>query len=224
MVRLEPNLRVGETRQVRPAAVCAWSRSAISRLLRGRAVVPESVGLDDEPEIGPEEVDLEAVDTLPVLGSERPASCAMGQEATLELGVGKDERADGRGSRARHARRVDRGCGARAGSQLAPGPSRSRLSASLIAASSWLGIRPAMSISVQIGVVTGIPRASSCRPQSAIAGGALRCQGCGGGRVRHGSSTAPPWLRPTIPKARRALRWLSTAPGPHRRTAAIQRP
>jgi hypothetical protein len=34
----------------------------VSGLLSGRAVVAQAVGLDDEAEVGPPEVDLEAVD------------------------------------------------------------------------------------------------------------------------------------------------------------------
>jgi hypothetical protein len=36
----------------------------IARLLGGRSVVAEAVGLDDEPEAGPEEVDAKAVHPL----------------------------------------------------------------------------------------------------------------------------------------------------------------
>jgi hypothetical protein len=40
------------------------SRDHVPKLRRGRAVVAEAVRLDDQPEVRPEEIDLEIVDAL----------------------------------------------------------------------------------------------------------------------------------------------------------------
>src|SRR3954470_16753437 len=56
------HLVVGEAKRGEPGGGVDLEPECIARLRRGRAVVPPAVGLDDEAEVGPEEVDLELVD------------------------------------------------------------------------------------------------------------------------------------------------------------------
>jgi hypothetical protein len=64
----------------------------IPRLLRRRAVISEAVGLDDEPEFRPVEIDLEAVHAASGPGLGKAGSTSDRQEPALELGVGERER------------------------------------------------------------------------------------------------------------------------------------
>ena len=64
---------------------------AVACLLSGSAVVTQAVGLDDEPELRPEEVDPEAVDVGAGLGERQPGRARQRLEAALELGVGEGE-------------------------------------------------------------------------------------------------------------------------------------
>jgi hypothetical protein len=67
--------------------------ATIAGLLRGRAVVAQPIGLDDQPQVGPEEVDAE---TIEVLASERNRQSRLGrerQEEPLELRIGESKRA-----------------------------------------------------------------------------------------------------------------------------------
>ena len=63
----------------------------VTRLLRGRAVVAQAVGLDHEAEVRPVEVDAEAVE--PLLGQRRRQARPPGdrEKAALELRVGQGE-------------------------------------------------------------------------------------------------------------------------------------
>jgi len=65
----------------------------ITRLLGRRPVVAKPIGLDDQTEIRPEEIDLEAVDPAPGERQGKPSRFDHGQEASLELGVGEAEAA-----------------------------------------------------------------------------------------------------------------------------------
>src|SRR5437899_599166 len=64
---------------------------AVSGLLCGRAVVAEAVGLDDQPEVRPVEVDLEAVHPRLRLWLWEAGPACDGEEDALELGGCKDE-------------------------------------------------------------------------------------------------------------------------------------
>src|SRR5688572_6609468 len=66
---------------------------AVACLLRGRTVVTQAVGLDDEAEVGPVEIDLEAIDPRPRQGPGKAGPPREWQEAPLELRVGERERA-----------------------------------------------------------------------------------------------------------------------------------
>jgi hypothetical protein len=66
---------------------------AVAFLLRGRPVVAQAVGLDDETQGGPIEVDLEPVDPRSRLRHPEPRSSRNRQESTLELGLREPERA-----------------------------------------------------------------------------------------------------------------------------------
>jgi hypothetical protein len=61
VVRLVPDLRVGEPQRREAGGDVRLVSEAVSSLLGGGAVVTQAVGLDYEPDVGPVEVDLEAV-------------------------------------------------------------------------------------------------------------------------------------------------------------------
>jgi hypothetical protein len=63
----------------------------IACLLRWSAVVRQPVSLDDQAEIGPEEVDTEATDVLPRQRVWQSRFLDDAQEAALELGVGESK-------------------------------------------------------------------------------------------------------------------------------------
>jgi hypothetical protein len=65
----------------------------VAGLLGRRAVIADAVGLDDQPERAPVEVDLEAVDPGARLGQRQAGAAGDREESPLELGVGEGERA-----------------------------------------------------------------------------------------------------------------------------------
>jgi len=66
----------------------------VFRLLGGGAVVAQAVGLDDQAEVGPVEVDVESVELDLRLGLGQADAAADRPEALLELRVGERERAE----------------------------------------------------------------------------------------------------------------------------------
>jgi hypothetical protein len=65
----------------------------ISRLLRRRAVVSQSIGLDDQTQLGPEEIHAKAVDMSAGLRRWQASSLDQSEKSPLELGVGQPENA-----------------------------------------------------------------------------------------------------------------------------------
>jgi hypothetical protein len=63
----------------------------VASLLRGRPVIAQPVGFDDETEVRPVEVDLETVDVDLSLRLPEPGPPCDRQKETLEPGVGKRE-------------------------------------------------------------------------------------------------------------------------------------
>ena len=220
---LEANLRAREAQRSQPGRGVRLVAHPILGLLRRRAVVAQAVGLHHEPQLRPEEVDLEAVNlAIARCRRRQPGAARDRQEAAFELRVGERERSP-----------VERGP-----QPAEPGLRRSlverraqplgvdevELVASLIAASSRS--RPsvaATSMSVAGTEVTGMP---SRRSISSSLSAARRCTRRPAWRrfrwwARH-VDLARALLR--HPQSAAALAWLSTASAPHARTAAIHCP
>ena len=89
LLGIERDLRVCEPQWGEAGGGERLVTAAIPGLLRRRSVIAEAVGLDDEAEIGPVEVDPEAME--PDLGPRLREAGAAGDrdEAALELGVGE---------------------------------------------------------------------------------------------------------------------------------------
>ena len=66
---------------------------AIPRLLGGGAVIAQTVGFDDQPQVGPEEVHLEPGQVVAGPRRGKAGAARDRQEAALELRVGEGERA-----------------------------------------------------------------------------------------------------------------------------------
>lgn len=110
LVRLEPHLGVREAQGREAGARVSLIAATVHGLLRGRAVIAEAVGLDDEAEIGPVEVHSEAVEADLGLRWWEAGSPSDGDEAALELRVSEEQggtieaAAEGRKARpSRHA-------------------------------------------------------------------------------------------------------------------------
>src|SRR6266446_3999686 len=84
---LEADLSVGEAERCEPGRGVRLVAHAVPRLLCGRAVVAQPVGFDDEAELGPVEVHVEAVQAAPGLRFREPGPADQWEEAALELGV-----------------------------------------------------------------------------------------------------------------------------------------
>jgi hypothetical protein len=63
----------------------------VARLLRRRPVITQSVGLDDQSKLGPEEVDADAVDHSAGLRQRQSSRPDESKETPLELGIGQAE-------------------------------------------------------------------------------------------------------------------------------------
>jgi hypothetical protein len=88
-----------------PVREAQWSQAGggvgleaqgVSGLRRGSAVVAPAVGLDDEAEVGPEEVDLELVDHDFGERDRKAGPCRKWAEEAFQLVVGEDRPLDGR--------------------------------------------------------------------------------------------------------------------------------
>ena len=82
---LEAHLPVGETERRQAGGDVGLVSHAIALLLSGRTVISQAVGLDDEAQIRPVEVDLEAVQPDPGLRQPQARPPGDPQEEALEL-------------------------------------------------------------------------------------------------------------------------------------------
>ena len=91
VTRLEAHLRAREAKRRESSGGVRLVPQAVPRLLGRRAVIAQAIGLDHQAEVGPVEVDLEAIDAagLRLRESGPPGEW---QEASLELRVGEHER------------------------------------------------------------------------------------------------------------------------------------
>jgi hypothetical protein len=85
------DLVVGEPQRGQARRHVGLIAAPVTRLLGGRAVVAQAVGLDDEAEVRPEEVDPEAVEPLLCEGRGQTRPPGDGEKAALELRVGEGE-------------------------------------------------------------------------------------------------------------------------------------
>jgi hypothetical protein len=93
VLRLIAHLGVGEAQRRVPGGEVVLVATAIASLLRRRTVVAQPIGLNQEPQVGPEEVDAEPIE---VLARERNRQSRLGrkrQEKSLKFGIGKSKRA-----------------------------------------------------------------------------------------------------------------------------------
>ena len=159
MPRLEPDLPVREAKAGQARRRQRLIAHTVLGLLRGRAVITQAVGLDDEAQVRPIEVDPEATDVGLCAGFGETGTACDGQEVALELRVGESEGPAIEGLR----RTATPGRNANVSRSLlrTSGSIRSSLSASLIAASSssWHR-RVAISTRVRTVLVTRIPSCS----------------------------------------------------------------
>lgn len=81
-----------EPERQQPGGVVRLVAHDVARLLDGRPVVAQAVCLDDERQVGPVEVDEEAVDASVRDGSRQVGASGDRQEAPLQLRPGQAER------------------------------------------------------------------------------------------------------------------------------------
>ena len=91
MLRLESDLRVREAERRQTGGHMRLITEAIARLLRRRAVISKTVGLYDQTQIGPEEVDPEPVHLLARQRYWQARRRSERDEQALELRVGEAE-------------------------------------------------------------------------------------------------------------------------------------
>ena len=187
-------------------------------------MVGQPVGLDDQAEVRPEEVDPEAVRHCCVSGIRQLCPLNDAQEASLELRVGEPEGC------------VLPGWNAAAPRRALPGNASS-------AASSVLGIEQTEPIRLVDHPLQTGPNRAARRDRSRCAPAWSPGWPCDGhvdrqqvgtpidadashacAVRRQGSSLRSTGGDRPIPQSAAALPWLRTAPGPQARTAAIQRP
>jgi hypothetical protein len=89
---LEPHLGAGEPQRGPAGGHVRLVADAVGGLLRRRAVVAQAVGLDDEVELRPEEVDPVAVDLALGKGPRQTGAPCDREEQALEVAVGERER------------------------------------------------------------------------------------------------------------------------------------
>jgi hypothetical protein len=89
-----PDLAVREAQADEPRRDVLLVTPQILRLLLRRAVIGESVGLDDQPQLRPVEVDLVTVDDLPRQRARKPGPQGDRNERTLQAGPREAEGAD----------------------------------------------------------------------------------------------------------------------------------
>jgi hypothetical protein len=91
VLTLKRDLGMGEPQASKAGSGVRLIANPVLCLLGGRAVIPQSVGLDDEPQLRPVEVDLEAVDGAAGFRPWQPRLERDREEQTLELGVREHE-------------------------------------------------------------------------------------------------------------------------------------
>ena len=82
---------MGEAKDCQARRRVGLVAQGVASLLGGRPVVTQAVCLDDEVEVGPVEIDAEAVDTGLGQGKGQTGAAGDWQEAALELGIGVGE-------------------------------------------------------------------------------------------------------------------------------------
>ena len=85
MIRLISDQGAREPQRGQPGRSVNLIADAVSRLLRGRAVIAQPIGLDHEPEAWPVEVDFEPVHETSCLGQGKAGASNERQKAPLEL-------------------------------------------------------------------------------------------------------------------------------------------
>ncbi len=93
MLGLVAHLRVSEPKRREPGGKMVLVAATISGLLRGSSVVAQPIGLDDQPQVGPEEVDAIAAEVFARDGHRQSRLRHEWQEEPLEFGVGEPKRA-----------------------------------------------------------------------------------------------------------------------------------
>ncbi len=91
VVRLVADLVVGEAQGRQTCSLMFLVTPAVAALLVRGAVVTETVGLDNQPQVGPVEVDPIAVDALLSQRLRKVGGARDWQEVALQLGVGERE-------------------------------------------------------------------------------------------------------------------------------------
>jgi hypothetical protein len=168
----------------------------VLRLLGRGAVIAEAVGLHDEAEVGPVEVDFEAVDRCLGVRLRQAGSARDRDEEAFEFRGGEDE-----------GRRVEEVA------QRLESPSAGPL----------VDLAP-QPIRVQVGVVTGMPRwRVTSLAMREVRRWTRMPRGRGARLAGTDTSICLPSLS-RIPQSAAALAWLRTAPSPQARTAAIHLP
>ena len=84
MVRIVRYIVVGEAQRGEAGGGVDLVASPVAGLLGGSTVITQPVGLDDEAQLGPVEVDAKAVDDSRVRGIASPAPRAIGRALELE--------------------------------------------------------------------------------------------------------------------------------------------
>ena len=92
VTRLEGDLGVGEAEGSKAGRGMGLVAQPVSRLLSSRSVVAQAVRLHHQPELGPVEVDPEAIDAARRLRRRKSRPARERQKASLELGVRERER------------------------------------------------------------------------------------------------------------------------------------
>lgn len=231
MLRLVANLLVSEAKRRVSGGKVLLVASAIACLLRRRTMVAQAVGLHHKPHVRPEEVDAEPLRCSRVSGTGSPARTASGKKnrSSSESVSRNVRRSSSSRSRATPLHPRYRSSPAR----RASGSTRSSRSASFTARSASASLSagppprrpsPATSMRVRIGRVTGIPLQ---RVRSAAVKLVRRWIRIPEQRRSDATGTEiSTWTSDCerIPQSPAALLWLSTAPSPPARTAAIHFP
>jgi hypothetical protein len=187
-------------------------------------VVAQAVGFDDEAELGPVEVHLEAVQAAPRLRLREPGPAGQWEEAALELGVGQGECAT--------VQRSPQGrCAGSGGDDIIEGGPE-RLGIRQVALVGFVDsgfelgpVQPRGNIDERAdrggdgdGMVVRQVVCGECRPAVDHDAG-MSSTGTGGDETSISRSFGD-----RISQSAAAVSWLSAASGPQHRTAAIQRP
>ena len=93
MLRLVANLLVSEAQRRVAGGEMFLIATTVAGLLRRRAVMAQPIGLDHEPQVGPEEVDPKAVEMLASERHGEPRPRRKRQKESLQFRVGEPKRA-----------------------------------------------------------------------------------------------------------------------------------